>query len=190
GEGVENRKWKIENASSPILERAFAVFKLLRRDKNHGAFVALLRVQELLRLLHGHLTGGRRSVGLGLFAGSVVAFARAFRFVLFRRVLVLLIGRLFLRLVRRFVGLLFLGLRLLLGFLILLLLLRVLGLGGVGRLLLLVLFLLVLLVFLLLVLLVLLFFVLFGLLLLQLFELFLYQIEVVFCVSVLGVEVR
>src|SRR5437899_1290882 len=28
------------NSSSPIFERAFAFFELLRRDKNHGAFVA------------------------------------------------------------------------------------------------------------------------------------------------------
>src|SRR5439155_12137402 len=38
------------NSSSPIFERAFAFFELLRRDKNHGAFFALLRVQQLLRL--------------------------------------------------------------------------------------------------------------------------------------------
>src|SRR5438552_15821589 len=38
------------NSSSPIFERASAFFELLRRDKNHGAFFALLRVQQLLRL--------------------------------------------------------------------------------------------------------------------------------------------
>src|SRR5437762_3108177 len=94
---------------SPIFERAFTFFELLGGDKNHGAFFAFLRVQQLLRLLHRHLT--RRGAGLGLFAGFFIAFASAFRLVLFRPLLlrVLLIGRLFLLFVW-LIGFLILGL--------------------------------------------------------------------------------